>query len=286
MKKIYDARGEEKKKYLIQENYLQAVDKNIFNKQSIGIKSMVMIGKTGDFPSDLQVNINWSINGLLSNKEGEYIIIEPLEEQINNGKLLKINEVHTVFDGEIKLSDKAIILIPIEKYNELIKDSNFKKNINKMNVRLYDGDENLALRMLLFDKYYIYLDITEDGYGVDKEHSDLINYANTLSEKIKEMNEQLRKEGKVKNVEKTKKIIKSFKKNRNGSNYIMISGLTEKKEGNINLGDNLYATTDIGKRRENQEDAILLIKDKENPKFKMIAVADGMGGLENRRNSK
>ena len=286
MKKIYDARGEEKKKNLIEENYLQAVDKNIFNKQSIGIKDMVMIGKTRDFPSDLQVDINWSINGLLSNEEGEYIIIEPLEEQINNEKLVKINEVHTKFDGEIKLSEKAIILIPMEKYNELIKDSDFKKNINKMIIRLYEGEENLALRMLLFDKYYTYLDITENGYVADREHSDLINYANTLSEKINKMNEQLRKEGKVKNVKKTKKIIRNYKKNSNSSNYIMISGLTEKTEGNINLGDNLYATTDIGKRRENQEDAILLIKDKENPKFKMIAVADGMGGIVNRRNSK
>ena len=244
-----------------------------------------MIGKSENFPSDLKVDINWSINGLLSNEKGEYIIIEPLEEQINNEKLLKINEVHTKFDGEIELSDKAIILMPIEKYNELIKDSDFKKNINKMNIRLYDGEENFALRMLLYDKYYTYLDITENGYVADKEHSDLINYANTLSEKINEMNEQFKKEGKVKNIEKTKKIIRNYKKNSNGSNYVMISGLTEKTEGNINLGDNLYATTDIGKRRENQEDAILLIRDKENPKFKMIAVADGMGGLENRRNS-
>ena len=42
----------------------------------------------------------------------------------------------------------------------------------------------------------------------------------------------------------------------------------------------MQATTNIGKIRENQEDAILLIKDKKNPKFKMMVVADGLGGCK------
>ena len=60
----------------------------------------------------------------------------------------------------------------------------------------------------------------------------------------------------------------------------MITGLTQKVEGEIKLGDELYGATDIGKVRQNQEDAILLIRNDEILDFKMIVVADGMGGWQ------
>ena len=61
----------------------------------------------------------------------------------------------------------------------------------------------------------------------------------------------------------------------------MITGLTHDKEGDISLGEDLYASTRIGPKRKNQEDAVVLIKDDEIPNFKMMVVADGMGGHEN-----
>ena len=51
-------------------------------------------------------------------------------------------------------------------------------------------------------------------------------------------------------------------------------------EGNIQL-DNMYASTSIGKIRQNQEDAVALIKHPNIDDFKMMIVADGMGGEEN-----
>lgn len=69
----------------------------------------------------------------------------------------------------------------------------------------------------------------------------------------------------------------SKSKNKTNNNYKMITGLTKNVEGEITV-DDMQATTNIGKIRKNQEDAVLLIKDKLNPEFKMMVVADGMGG--------
>jgi len=46
------------------------------------------------------------------------------------------------------------------------------------------------------------------------------------------------------------------------------------------LGNYLYAAQDVGKKRKNQEDSVLILEHEENPKFKIMAVADGMGGHE------
>lgn len=61
-------------------------------------------------------------------------------------------------------------------------------------------------------------------------------------------------------------------------NSKMITGLTSNVEGNLELGEDCFATTAIGKVRENQEDAVALIKDRDISEFKMMVVADGMGG--------
>lgn len=56
-----------------------------------------------------------------------------------------------------------------------------------------------------------------------------------------------------------------------------ITGLTHDKEGSIKLA-NMQATTSIGKKRSNQEDAVLLKIHPNNPNFKILLVSDGMGG--------
>lgn len=46
------------------------------------------------------------------------------------------------------------------------------------------------------------------------------------------------------------------------------------------LDDELFAVTDIGNARENQEDSVLILKHPLNPNHKMLVVADGVGGQE------
>lgn len=59
----------------------------------------------------------------------------------------------------------------------------------------------------------------------------------------------------------------------------IISGLTRAKEGEVHVG-NMHACTSIGKKRSNQEDAILIKEHAQNSKFKLLVVSDGMGGAQ------
>lgn len=61
----------------------------------------------------------------------------------------------------------------------------------------------------------------------------------------------------------------------------VMSGAQLKNQHNeYGLNGTLFATQDIGKKRSNQEDAVLILEHPENPDFKLIAVSDGMGGVE------
>lgn len=44
------------------------------------------------------------------------------------------------------------------------------------------------------------------------------------------------------------------------------------------VGNDLYASIDIGNKRTNQEDSVIILNHPQNPNFKMLVVADGMGG--------
>ncbi len=46
------------------------------------------------------------------------------------------------------------------------------------------------------------------------------------------------------------------------------------------LEGTLFATQDVGKKRNNQEDAVTILTHPNNPEFKFLAVSDGMGGVE------
>lgn len=284
MKKIYEAKGEEKREIIEIDNECRAHDRLCFYKNLIGAADLIMVGKIKEFPFNSNVNIHWSLNGLIKDKNDseELIIIEPLEEQMNNGKLVNISEVDTYFNDSIELSDKAIILMSTQKYNELCRNPKYKDIIENMNVRLYEGEEELAVKMFFSDKDYIYLDITKDGYSLDEEkYSDTIPYLKKLLEEQKKLAEEIKRNKKQNIIFKRKiKRAKSNKYNLQNDRYRMITGLTNKVEGDIELDDECYASTDIGKRRQNQEDALLLIKDKEIPDFKMLVVADGMGGWQ------
>lgn len=44
------------------------------------------------------------------------------------------------------------------------------------------------------------------------------------------------------------------------------------------LGTSLYATTDIGKAKDGQQDSVIILEHPQNKDFKLIAVSDGVGG--------
>lgn len=282
MRRIYEAIGKEKEEIIDIYNEMRAFDRAQAN--FLNLKDIIMLTRVESLPLDGIVNETWSINGINSNYVGakDIIILEPLEKQFNI-RIRHISTTKTEFEMPVKLSNKSIILMPLSKYEKIPKDSNLK---NKMDIRLYEGKESLAIKMLLFDKGYIYLPINENGYvrtslDMDTYIDKLINLQNELNNAQKN-----NLEGKYEVLQDDKdKEDTRVTREKNG-NYKLITGLTEEKEGSIKIDNELYATTNIGKIRENQEDAVLLIKDSQFPDFKMMVIADGMGGWSNRRNCK
>ena len=282
MKKIYEAVGNEKEDIINVDNELKAFDKGRIN--DVELEDLLMITRLKTIPKNLIVNNIWSLNGIeAQQKDDDILVFEPLTEHIdNNFSNIGIN--NTKFNSPIKLSDKAIILMPEEKYIKLAKHLITRRSLRNMPIMLYEGREDLAIKMLMHDKGYVYLNLDQDKYLIDeKNHPDIIEYTNKLSDTIKKINEKV----KSKNINaiyskkmKRHENAKTSEKNQ-ADNYKMITGLTKKVEGDISLDDEFMASTDIGKRRKNQEDAVLLIKNKENPEFKMMVVADGMGGHSN-----
>ena len=80
--------------------------------------------------------------------------------------------------------------------------------------------------------------------------------------------------GEIQNIELYRRNLRRLKSK-------MITGLTYRHEGNEEIDGELFASTSIGRYRQNQEDSVLLLKDDEIPGLKMMLVADGMGGVDN-----
>lgn len=61
----------------------------------------------------------------------------------------------------------------------------------------------------------------------------------------------------------------------------IIKGIQIKKMcSNYELGQVMFASSDIGKMSKSQEDSVLILNHPENEKFKILVVADGLGGYE------
>ena len=60
---------------------------------------------------------------------------------------------------------------------------------------------------------------------------------------------------------------------------VMSGAQLKNQHNNYGLDGNLFAAQDIGRRRSNQEDSVLILTHPENNNFKIIVVADGVGGV-------
>lgn len=144
---------------------------------------------------------HWTLNGLVSshmygNFEGRnFIITEPFEKQVNHDGLLNIDEADTYFNGDLKLSDKAIVLMKLEEYKERFKDPAKREEMKNMNIRLFVGDEKIAVKMLLQDLGYVYEEIGMWGYDLGEEKPE-DKYARKLEAVMQAETERLQKEGK------------------------------------------------------------------------------------------
>ncbi len=73
-----------------------------------------------------------------------------------------------------------------------------------------------------------------------------------------------------------------FERNIKKAREAILSGhkLVQQPQGDIELPGGLYASSSIGKSRQNQEDSVLLCTHPKDSDIKMMVVADGVGGNE------
>ncbi len=61
-------------------------------------------------------------------------------------------------------------------------------------------------------------------------------------------------------------------------NELKEKNLAARARREYNLNDEMTAVTDIGIRRDKQQDSVVMLYHPQNPKYKLLVVADGMGG--------
>ena len=61
---------------------------------------------------------------------------------------------------------------------------------------------------------------------------------------------------------------------------VMNGAQLQNQHNSYGLDGTLFASQDIGKKRSNQEDSVLILTHPDNPEFKLLVVSDGMGGVE------
>lgn len=277
MKKVYEAFGENKRETIEEINNIKA------HSTWSDVNDLCMVTRLSEVPKNGIVDSKWSLNGIEADASGEkdILVIDPLRFHIKDAPN-NVGITDTSFGGPIKLSDHATILMPREKYIELGMHLETRRTLKKLPISLYVGEEDLALKMLMSNKKFIHLDISNGQFIRNKYNSFFID---SVEIAINEINEKKMEEDvKPYNIKRTGPKRVYIEKPQEApieeqkGDYRIISGKTTDTEGDIELGDELNASTDIGKARYNQEDAVLLIRDKNNPDFKMMVVADGMGG--------
>lgn len=282
MKKVYEADGKEKESILDEDNEIRAFEKS--RTKNLDMKDFIMITRLKEIPKEGMVDSVWSINGITSSDDNNnsILVFEPLSNQIMNG-IANIGPNNTCFKRPINLSSKAVILMPLKKYVELGLHLETRRGLRKQPILLYEGREDLAVKMLMQDRGFIRIPLNSDGYIIDeKRYPDLVKFTQMIIKGEEIINEQISEDEIVRPYSKKRREaphkLRGESIDSQTGDYRMITGLTDDVEGEITLDDELSASTDIGKKRSNQEDAVLLIRDKKNPNFKMMVVADGMGG--------
>lgn len=266
MKKVYEAFGNDKRKTIEEINNIDAK----YHSRWVEPQELCMVARLSEVPRNGIVDSTWSLNGIETDDSGEndILVIDPLVFHIRDNPN-NVGITNTTFDCPIKLSSQASILMPRKKYIELGMHLESRRTLRNLPIRLYEGEEDLALKMLMYNKGFIHLDIS-NGQFVGNDYNRL--FIDSIGRAIDEINKmEMEEDVKPYNIKRKgpKRVYREKPQEapieEQKGDYRIISGKTTDTEGDIELGDELNASTDIGKVRNNQEDAVLLIRDKDNP---------------------
>ncbi len=121
--------------------------------------------------------IHFTINGVVADSmygvfDYPYAILEPLKHHISDSSLKTLRVEDTYFSDDLQLSSDAIILVPEDKIDEVRE----KHNLEGLNIRLYSGNIEDAIKSTMIELGYQFFDVNDHGYrdgldsGTDASH--------------------------------------------------------------------------------------------------------------------
>ena len=226
---------------------------------------------SGTNPVNFTSHVRESINTAEQVDFLSYILNEAITIYVAAKELIDENDSK---EEEQNLSKHFPMFNQIQKAVDILKDKNnnviFYYLCNR--IELFELIE--AVTLTIFKRQWY-------SNNVNKEiRTNFHNHLKRLSEtnpETKTLRRMLNKETNVfkgiKNLEINYEAINRCQRE------IMLGNQVRNAHNDYALGD-MFASQDVGKKRRNQEDSVLILEHEENPKFKILAVADGMGGHE------
>ena len=220
---------------------------------------------------------------------------------MENNKLKGILKGIEKFKNEYKMDDNSFqtfILkcsyynytyesIDISKISELKNDKYVKKFCNNYSNYQNANNENVVYNSLVFlFKAVTHFDNHDNASGyLDFKFSDPEGRNNTFKGPINindstETNYKLNDDTKpCNNINKSSiSNVRINRKNINRLNKVLLSGYSAKSSNTQYSNEYVAIASDTGKLRKHNEDASLFISHHNNDDFKLVAIADGMGG--------
>ncbi|NLC48709.1 MAG: serine/threonine-protein phosphatase [Tenericutes bacterium] len=211
------------------------------------------------FQSLVEKDINFRLftrqNGardMISELNKDFLITEILKQTIKVGKL---------YDYYYEKNNEFSQTIPEGALSKTIADMLYKQ---EKNVVLYLKTNTNILSKLASS--FAEVRYTKNGYYLDL----LANIKTEVADKI--ISKQFSEVKGIENIRINDNTVNKCKED------ILSGSQIKNSRSQYSLDGSLYAVSDIGKKRENQEDSVLIINHPEINDFKMLVVADGMGG--------
>lgn len=215
-------------------------------------------------------NARLFIQGITSDDLLRYILVESIkiynaasyfyQEEIQNleSDEQKIDKLLQVFPCFGTIQE----LIPLIASNMINASLYFKSNQNDLLALISSVNE---MRFIKDDSYRHYI----DKYGQEESVTPSGKTANLFVK----VNKDIEKASVARDINVNYRAV-------NRCMTDLITGTQLRNNRNeYSLDGTLFASQDVGKRT-NQEDAVVILNHPENPEFKLLAVSDGMGGVE------
>lgn len=231
-----------------------------------------------------QNNARRNMSRMTSNDLLRYILDEAiiiyeallrLYPQIETNQKLDINSQRNIRNcfPEWKTIQEEIIRLQLTRSNVF--------NVYRLDPNRLFALVNAVMKIRFNPNFYLYDKDSEKGFELYYSGQELrkkITRLGTEANRFATLQDKIEKD--YQNI----KNIKNVRVNHLAINRCLqevLDGTQIKHQRNeYNLDGTLFATQDIGRYRQNQEDSTLIMNHPQNPNFKILVVADGMGGGE------